>query len=66
MRVKERRLRVRGGMERVYRLGLRRLLGLDKGSRVSNVGTGGSRGSVELLHLISPSPILLISGLPVN
>ena len=53
MIVKERRLRVRGGLGRVYRLGLRRLGGLHMVSRVSSEVIGESQGSAELLDIVS-------------
>jgi hypothetical protein len=51
--VRERRLRVRGEMERVYRLGLRHLGGLRMVSRVSSGVIEESRGSVGLLDIVS-------------
>jgi len=51
--VKERRLRVQGGMGRVYRWGLRRLGGLRMVSRVLSGVIEGSRGSAGLLGIVS-------------
>ena len=53
MIVKERRLRVRGGMGRVYQLGLHHLGGLRMVSRVWSGVIGGSRGSAGLLGIVS-------------
>jgi len=53
MIVRERRLRVRGGLGRVFRLGLRRSGGLHMVSRVSSEVIGGSQGSAELLGIVS-------------
>jgi len=64
--VRERRLRVRGEMERVYRWGLRHLEGLRMVSRVSSGVIGGSRGSAELLGIVSSHCQLGPWGLPVN
>jgi hypothetical protein len=53
MIVRERRLRVRGEMERVYRLGLRHLGGSRMVFRVSSGVIEGSRGSAGLLEIVS-------------
>ena len=53
MIVRERRLRVRGGMGRVYRLGLHHLGGLRMVSRVSSGVIEGSRESAGLLEIVS-------------
>lgn len=53
MIVIERRLRVRGGLGRVYQLGLRRSGGLHMVSRVSSEVIGESQGSAELLDIVS-------------
>lgn len=53
MIMKEHRLRVLGGLVRVYRLGLRRTGELHRASPASSGVIVGSRESVELLHTVS-------------
>ena len=53
MTVRERRLRVRDEMGRVYRWGLHHLGGLRMVSRVSSGVIEGSRGSAALLGIVS-------------
>jgi hypothetical protein len=65
MIVRERRLRVRGEMERVYRLGLHHLGGLRMAFRVSSGVIEGNRGSVELLRIVSSHCQLKLKSLPV-
>jgi hypothetical protein len=63
---REHRLRVRGGMERVYRLCLLQLGGLGMGFRVEHEGIGGNQVSVVLLDNVSCSCRRDARSLPVN